>query len=86
MTEFEAAIMGNFIIFNILLAVVNVILCGHLAQRLKRGVAMSVLGFFIALLKPILTAAVAVSAVAAWHSSWFFTAAAENSLGSSFGA
>ncbi|EHK53315.1 hypothetical protein [Allomesorhizobium alhagi] len=81
MIEFESAILGNFAWFNFVLGLVNVIVCGRLAIRLKRSLAISLMGFVLAMLISILTAIVAVIAVAAWYSSRFFTAAAENTPG-----
>lgn len=81
MTEFETAMTNNFIIFNIVVAVLNIIVCGQVARMLKRGLPMSVLGFVVALPISILTAAIAVSAVAAFFAPGFLNTAADNAIG-----
>ncbi|RWN59379.1 hypothetical protein [Mesorhizobium sp.] len=68
---FETTMMDNFIIFNFALAVVNVVLSGHLAQRLKSGLALSVVGFFISIAISVIAAAIAVDAIAAFISPRF---------------
>jgi hypothetical protein len=49
MQEFEATMMSNFLVFNIIIAAASVIASAYLAQRMRPGFLRGLLGFGLAM-------------------------------------
>lgn len=81
MTSFDKYLMDNYLLFNVAVALVNLILVGHLAQRLKSGFAMSALGLIAAVAISVIVPAIAVSIVGVFVMPSFLPAIAKSFIG-----